>query len=429
MDAPGADPLRVRRELGELGLIPEAWGGDTLVAEVSALTGVGVAELLEQVLLQAELLDLTAASDGPASAIVIEAELDKGQGPRASVLVKEGTLHARDVLVVGDTWGRVRSLIDDRGRSVESAGPSTPVAVIGLESLPRAGDAVYVVKDAGAARQLAEQRHVEQRSVQLGSGPRAATLADLAHALGPRAPRRRVLVKADASGSVDALRGLLAGLSTPELELELVHAGVGALSESDVQLAAASSARILAFQVAAPARTQLLARQLGVEIREHRLIYELADDVQRWLDGAREPELSQREIGQAEVRQIFHAGASQAAGCRVTRGLLQRSARLRVERAGAVVWQGNIASLRRFREDVREVRDGLDCGIVLDGFDAFEIGDVLVASVVERTAPSRREHAPAPPRREREPAPQRREREPAPQRTGKVDVRQGAPAA
>jgi translation initiation factor IF-2 len=392
LDAPGADALRVRRELSELGLTPEAWGGETLVAEVSARTGAGLEDLLAKIALQAEMLPLATPVEGPASGIVIEAQLDRGKGPLASVLMKEGTLRARDVIVVGDTWGKVRALLDDRGRNIDAAGPSTPVAVFGLKSVPHAGDAVYVVKDVASAQQLAERRHERERAALLSGGRRSASLSDVVLALGPHAPRRHLVVKADSQGSVEALRTLIAGLSSPAQQLEVVHAGIGALSESDVQLAAAASARLVAFRVETPARTRMLAQRLGVQIREHRLIYELADDVQRWLARLLEPELVEREIARAEVRQVFSAGTSRAAGCRVTDGLLQRAARARVERGGTVVWQGSIASLRRFRDDVREVRDGLDCGLTLQGFDAFEIGDVLHASLLE-AAPGTQPHA------------------------------------
>jgi len=381
LDLPGADPARVRRELSELGLTPEAWGGDTLVAEVSARTGAGIPELLDKILLQAELLGLEASLSGAASGSVLETRLDKGRGPIATVLVEEGTLRVHDVLAAGESWGRVRALFDDRGRELQQAGPSTPVLVLGLEALPRAGDAVHVVRDIAAAQQLVTARSGQQRAQRL-SATRKASLADFARLVGPQAAQLKLVVKADSQGSLDAVRSLLSA-PTKDAEFELVHGGVGAMSESDVQLAAASSAVLVGFQAEAVGRTRSLARQLGVRIREHRLIYELADDLQRLLVAMVEPELAEREIGRAEVRQVFSAGSSRAAGSRVTQGLIQRGARLRVERAGALVWQGKIASLRRFRDDAREVREGVDCGIVLDGFDQFEIGDLLVASLVE----------------------------------------------
>jgi len=385
LDMPGADPARVRRELSDLGLTPEAWGGDTLVAEVSARTGEGIDGLLEKILLQAELLGLEAASEGPASGVVLETRLDKGKGPVASLLLEEGTLHVHDVLVVGDTWGRVRALFDDRGRPLEQAGPATPVAVLGLEALPHAGDAAYVVRDLAAAHELAAERLAAQRSERLGAGVRKASLADFARSAAAQAPHLKLVVKADSQGSLEAVCSLI-GQGDPAASFEIVRAAIGALSESDVQLASASSALLVGFQVEAVGRTRSLARQLGVTIREHRLIYELADDLQRSLARLSEPELEEREIGRAEVRQVFTAGAHRAAGCRVTQGAIARAARVRVERAGELLWQGNIASLRRFREDVREVRDGFDCGIVLNGFDQFEIGDVLVAALVEPAA-------------------------------------------
>jgi translation initiation factor IF-2 len=375
IDVPGADAARVRRELSDVGLTPEAWGGDTLVAEVSAKTGAGVDDLLEKVLLQAEVLGLEATPEGPASGVVIEARLDKGRGPLATVLVKDGTLRARDVVVVGDTWGKVRALLDDRGRSIEQAGPATPVVLVGLKDLPKAGDAAYVVKDVAAAQQVALARHEQQTPVSLVR----ASLTDVSKALGPRPPALHFVVKADTGGSVDALRSVLGGLSSSELEVDVVHARIGAITESDVQLAAAAEATLLGFQVDVVARARTLARQLGVEIREYRLIYELADDVARQIARRLAPPTVEREIGRAEVRQVFAAGSNRAAGSRVVAGLIRRGARVRVERAGDVLWQGGVASLRRFREDVREVQSGLDCGVVLAGFDQFEIGDLLVA--------------------------------------------------
>jgi translation initiation factor IF-2 len=382
MDVPGADAARVRRELSDAGLVPEAWGGDTLVAEVSARTGQGVDDLLAKVLLQAEMLPLETRADGAANGVVIEARLDKGQGPVGSVLIKEGTLRPRDTVLVGDTWGKVRALFDERGRSIEQAGPSTPVLVVGLKALPRAGDSVIVVKGVSAAQQIAFERHASEQARSTGRLARA-TIGDLSRALGPRTPELRLVVKADASGSVEALRSVLGGLSSEALTVDVVHAGVGAVTESDVQLAAAASALLLGFNVDVVSRARPLARQLGAEIREHGLIYELADDVQRRIAARLAPPRVEQEVGRAEVRQVFAAGEHRAAGARVLQGAIRRGARVRVEREGSTVWQGGVASLRRFREDVREVREGLDFGLVLAGFDAFEVGDLLVASELE----------------------------------------------
>jgi len=379
MDVPGADAPRVRRELSEVGLVPEAWGGDTLVAEVSAKTGAGIEALLDALLLQADLLGLSASPDGAGSGVVLEARLDKGRGPLATVLVKEGTLRVRDTLLVGDTFGKVRALQDERGRAMEEAGPSTPVVVVGLEALPRPGDAAVVVKDVAAARQISVARHDSERASQVTRLARP-TLGDLSRALGPRVPELRFVVKADTDGSTEALRSVLSGLSRPELTVEVVHSGVGAVTESDVQLAAASSALLLGFQVDVVGRARTLARQLQVETREYDLIYELADDVARRIARRLAPVAVEAEIGRAEVRQVFAAGSSRAAGCRVLAGVIRRGARLRLERAGNVLWQGGLTSLRRFREDVREVAEGLECGIVLAGFSELEPGDVLVAS-------------------------------------------------
>jgi translation initiation factor IF-2 len=385
MDVPGADAARVRRELSEAGLVPEAWGGDTLVAEVSARTGAGIDALLDAVLLQADLLGLAASPEGAGSGVVLEARLDKGRGPLATVLVKEGTLRVRDTLLVGDTFGKVRALQDERGRPMDQAGPSTPVVVVGLEALPRPGDAAVVVKDVAAARQITLARHSSDRAARVAPLAKA-TIGDLAHALGPRAPELCFVVKADTDGSTEALKSVLAGLSRPELLVDVVHAGVGAVTESDVQLAAAAGALILGFEVDVVGRARTLARQLGVETREYRLIYELGDDVARLIARRLAPPTVESEIGRAEVRQVFAAGTSRAAGCRVLTGVMRRNARVRLERAGNVLWQGGVASLRRFREDVREVAEGMECGVVLAGFSELEVGDILVATEMAQPA-------------------------------------------
>jgi translation initiation factor IF-2 len=251
-----------------------------------------------------------------------------------------------------------------------------------LKALPRAGDAVIVVKGVSAAQQIAFERHASEQARSVGRLARA-TLGDLSRALGPRTPELRLVVKADATGSVEALRSVLGALSSEALTVDVVHAGVGAVTESDVQLAAAASALLLGFNVDVVARARSLARQLGAEIREHGLIYELAEDVQRRIAARLAPPRVEQEIGRAEVRQVFAAGERRAAGSRVVQGAIRRGARVRVEREGNVVWQGGVASLRRFREDVREVREGLDFGLVLAGFDSFEVGDLLVASELE----------------------------------------------
>jgi translation initiation factor IF-2 len=383
IDKPGADPARLRQELAGLELVPEEWGGDTLFAEISALSGQGVPELLDKVLLQAELLELEASPDQAASGVVLEARLDKGKGPLATLLIKDGTLHARDLLVAGNTWGKVRALFDERGRALESAGPGTPVTVFGLSELPRAGDLAEVVASAEAAREITERRQTEERQRSLGAQSAKASLLDLARFAKAPAPELRLVLKADTDSSLDALRVLLAGLPDSPVKLRVVHTGIGAISESDVQIAAAGSARIVGFNVGNVGRAATLAQQQGVEITLHGIIYELADDIERQRAAVLGPTVIERELGTAEVLQVFRAGTSRAAGARVTSGLVRRGARVQVIRAGALLWQGGIASLRRLKDDVREVREGLELGLVLNGFEAFEVGDVLRISEVE----------------------------------------------
>jgi translation initiation factor IF-2 len=383
IDKPGADTARLRQELAGLELVPEEWGGDTLFAEISALTGQGVPELLDKVLLQAELLELQASPEQAASGVVLEARLDRGKGPLATLLIKDGTLRARELLVAGNTWGKVRALTDEHGRALDVAGPGTPVTVFGLSELPRAGDPVEVVSDAEAARAITERRQTEERQRSLGAQSAKATLLDLGRVSKDAAPELRLVLKADADGSLDALRVLIAGLPDSPVKLRVVHTGVGAVSESDVQIAAAGSARIVGFNVGSVGRAASLAEQLGVSIALHGIIYELADDVQRARAALLGPRIVERDLGLAEVLQVFRAGTTRAAGARLTRGLVRRGARVKVLRAGASLWQGSIGSLRRSKDDVREVREGFEFGLVLNGFDAFEVGDQLAISEVE----------------------------------------------
>jgi len=314
----------------------------------------------------------------------------------------EGDFQAGDTVQVFDAYGRfvakgfinlrsmiaVRVLTDDRGRSVREAGPSTPVSVIGLKALPAAGDIAEVVGDVHTAQQVAELRGARQQR-QLHERTAKATLLDLRRALGEKTPELKLVLKADVGGSLDALRGMLTGLLAEDAKVVILHAGIGAITESDVHLAAAGDAQIVAFNVPSAPRAHELARQLRVRVREHRIVYELADDVRRELLGLLAPTEVEVELGAAEVRQVFTIGRLRVAGCRVLRGLMRRGARARLERGGTPIWTGTLESLRRFKDDVREVREGFECGLTLQGFDRFEVGDVVVA-LETRTKPAER---------------------------------------
>ena len=384
IDKEGAQPERVRRELSELALVPEEWGGDTMFCECSALTGQGVEKLIENVALQAEVLELRANKNKPASGVVIEAKLDRGQGPVATVLVQNGTLQRGDVLLAGSAYGKVRAMLDDRGKNTNSAGPSVPVAVIGLNDVPSAGDPVHILKSLKEAQDIAEtRRHRERRSV-MGTHKKVS-LEELARRM-TQADQLEVklIIKADVQGSVEALGSALTELSTDKVKVTIVHAAVGAITEGDVNLAIAAKAIVVGFNVRPAGKAGSLAQKEGIEIRQYRIIYDVTDDIRKTMEGLLAPTLVEKLIGKAEVRQLFKLGKTNViAGCMVTEGLVRRNASARVLRKGELVWSGKIGSLKRFKDDAREVKEGFDCGIVFDGFVALEEGDVIEAMEIE----------------------------------------------
>ncbi|HEY8488565.1 MAG TPA: translation initiation factor IF-2, partial [Thermaerobacter sp.] len=379
VDKPEANPDRVRQQLVEYNLVPEEWGGDTVMVEVSAHTGQGIPELLEMILLVAELQELKANPDRPAVGTVIEAKLDRGRGPVATVLVQTGTLRVGDAFVCGTTYGRVRALFDDRGRPVEEAGPSTPVEVLGASEVPEAGDRLEVVADEREAREIATRRQEERRQEELRAA-RGLTLEQFSQQAAGEAGERelRLVVKADVQGSLDALIPALERLSTDEVYVRVLHTGLGAISESDVMLAAASRAIVVGFNVRPDANARRAADEEKVEIRTYRVIYELLDDVKKALQGLLKPEIREVVLGQAEVRATFKVpGVGTVAGCYVTDGKIARNARVRVIRDGTVIYEGRIASLKRFQDDVREVAQGYECGVGIERFNDIKEGDVL----------------------------------------------------
>jgi translation initiation factor IF-2 len=389
VDLPGAQPERVKQALTEHGLVPEEWGGDTLMVEVSAVRRTGIDALLESVLLVADLRELKANPNKRARGTVIEAKLDRGRGPVATVLVTDGTLHTGDAFVVGATSGRVRALFNDRGESVREAGPSTPVEVLGLEEVPEAGDRFVAVDDERKARELAEQRK-SQRRREGGAMPEAVAVEELLERAKAGETRTLLLVvKADVHGSLEAVSGAIERLANEEVQVRIVHKGVGAITESDVMLAAASQAQVVGFNVRPDANAARSAEQYRVRVRTYRIIYELLEDLRAEVQGLRRPVIREEVLGRAQVRQVFHLPkGGTAAGIVVTEGRILRSAQARVVRDGTVVYDGRVASLRRFKDDVREVHQGYEAGLMLERFGDVKEGDVIEAYVAREEAPA-----------------------------------------
>jgi translation initiation factor IF-2 len=388
MDRPEANPDRVKQQLAEHGLMPEDWGGDTMVVPVSAITGMGLEDLLESILLQAEMLELTADPSLPARGAVIESRVERGRGAVATVLVQEGTLRIGDAVVVGSTYGKIKAMMDDRGDRLQKAGPSTPVEVLGLEAVPNAGDTLEVVSDEKTARQIAEERQEQEREKRLRE-QRPRTLQDLYNQMQRGETRElRVVLRCDVDGSAEAIRQKLEALGqeSEEVTVRVLQSSVGAVGESDVMLAAASDAVVIAFNVNVDRAAREAAEREHVEIRRYNIIYELLDDVRKALSGLLEPEVREEVLGHAEVRALFRTPRGVVAGCYVQDGKIQRNTSARVLHDGQEVWQGQIASLRHFKEDVREMAAGFECGIQLDGFDDVQEGDVIECFTVSEVA-------------------------------------------
>ena len=380
MDLPEADPEKVRRQLAEQGLIPEEWGGDTMMVEISAKTGHGVDTLLEAVLLKAEELNLKAPYKGRARGIILESRLDRGKGPVATVLVQRGTLKVGDALVAGTSYGRVRAMYDEWGGRLKEITPSTPALVQGFEELPTAGDIFYVVDTEKEARRIAEEKK-ELKKTQISRGEIMMTAKRLQEKiLAGELKELPIVVKADCQGSLEAIGDVLSQMVFEEIKARVIHQGIGNVTESDVLLASASEGIIVAFNVGIEANARQLAKAEGVLIKTYKIIYELIDDVRNILAGLLEPEIREVSLGQAEVRETFKIPKiGTVAGCYVLQGVIQRDALARVRRDGEVIFEGRIASLKRFKEDVREVQAGYECGIRLEGFDKIKVGDIIEA--------------------------------------------------
>ncbi|WP_273847120.1 translation initiation factor IF-2 [Rubrobacter calidifluminis] len=376
IDLPDANPDRVYGELAERGLTPEAWGGETVTVPVSAKTGEGVDELLENILVVAELEELRANPKAPASGYVIESELETGRGPVATLLITRGTLHKGDVVLAGTAYGRVRAMLDYTGKRIKEATPGTPVEILGLSGVPEAGTRFEVVEHERIARSRAEQQEAALRRQELAeSGPRR-TLEDLLGEGGTQ--ELNLVVKADAAGSVEALKDALAKLSTDEVRINIVRSGVGALTDSDVMLASASDGILLGFNVRPTNTAKQLAEREGVEIRTYNVIYKAIEEIEAAMRGMLAPEETERETGTAEVRQTFRVpNVGTVAGCYVSSGEISRNDRVRVVREGVVIYDGQVASLRRFKDDVRSVRQGFECGVGIENFNDVKEGDVL----------------------------------------------------
>ena len=378
IDKPDADPDRVRNELSAKEVAPEDWGGDTLFVNVSATTGEGIDELLDAVLLQAELLDLKAVAEGPAAGIVIESTLEKGRGAVATILVTRGILKQGDRIVAGEEFGRVRSMLNELGQTIEEAGPSMPAAILGLSGTPAAGDDVLVLQDDRKVRELAEFRHGKSRDVKLAQ-QQAAKLEDIFSQMQTsKIDAVQILIKADVHGSAEALQQALEKLSHEEVAVKIISTGVGGITESDVNLAAAANAIIIGFNVRADASARAAVKETGVDIRYYSIIYEAIDDVKAAVSGMLAPEIREEIVGLAEVREAFPSPKlGQIAGCLVVDGYVKRSNPIRVLRDNVVIYEGELESLRRFKDDVNEVRAGTECGIGVKNYNDVKPGDQI----------------------------------------------------
>ncbi len=382
IDKENADPQRVLTQLAEYELVPESWGGDTIVVEMSALQGVGVDELIEQLQVVAELEELTANPTGRAKGIVIEAQLDKGRGPVATVLVDKGELKVGDPIVAGAAWGKVRAMINDKGEQVKTAGPSTPVQVLGLSLVPEAGDEFRAAPDDKIARTVAESRELRLKAKHLREDARVKTgtkLEDIfAQIQSGEKASVNLILKADVQGSLEAVTESLRRLERDEVDVSFVHRAVGGITENDITLANATNATIIGFNVRPDGKARKLAEQEEVEIRTYEIIYKLLEDIEQAVIGMLEPEFEEQVTGEAEVREIFRVPKLGAiAGCYVRSGVITRGSKVRFLRDGTIIWKGDIASLKRFKDDAREVREGFECGIGLSDFQDLKPGDLI----------------------------------------------------
>ncbi|MFA5672168.1 MAG: translation initiation factor IF-2, partial [Synergistaceae bacterium] len=380
IDKPAAKPERVRQQLSDYGLAPEEWGGDTIMVDVGAKTGINVDQLLEMVILVAEMQELKADPNAAPEGTVIEANLDKGKGPVATVIVQNGTLRRGNIIHTETAWGKIRAMIDDSGRNVDSAGPSTPVEILGLENVPQPGEKFSVIGSEREARDIMSHYEFERREMDQSKSKRL-TLEELYEKMQTEeVPQLRIVLKTDVQGSLEAFHSSLMKMNTDAVTVNIVHEGVGRISESDVMLASASNAIIVGFNVRPDSNAKKISEAEGVQIRLYQVIYDMLDDVHAAMEGMLAPELRENTLGTAEIREIFRVPKiGNIAGCRVMEGLLRRNAKVRLIRDGVVFWNGELSSLKHFKDDVREIRSGNECGLSFEKFQDFRVGDVIEA--------------------------------------------------
>jgi translation initiation factor IF-2 len=387
MDKPDANPERVRQELLQHEIVVEKLGGEVLDVEVSALKKTGLDKLEEAILLQAEILDLRSNAARGAEGVVIEAKLERGRGSVATVLIKRGTLRVGDIFVAGSEWGRVRALLDDRGNSITSAGPATPVEVLGLNGVPLAGDDFTVATDESQARDIAAFRQRRRRDQQAAQGARGTLEQMFSQIAAGAAKELAVVVKSDVQGSLEAIVGSLEKLSTDEVKLRVLHSAVGGISESDVILAKASNAVIIGFNVRANPQAREMARRDGVEIRYYSIIYDVIDEMKQALTGMLAPTRRERFLGNAAIREVFTISkVGRVAGCMVTEGSVRRGAKVRLLRDNVVIHEGSLKTLKRFKDEVREVKEGYECGMAFENYQDIQPGDVIECFDIEEVA-------------------------------------------
>jgi translation initiation factor IF-2 len=378
IDRENADPERVRNELSQHEVIPEAWGGEQMFVDVSALKGTGVDDLLDAILLQAEVMDLKAVAEGPAQGIVVESSLEKGRGAVATLLVQGGTLKQGDMIIAGEEYGRIRNMFDESGGTIKEAGPSTPVVVLGLSKTPSAGDDFIVVKNERKAREVAEFRQNKTREAKLAR-QQASKMEDMFTQMKDgEISSVPVIIKSDVHGSAEALRDALLKLSTDEVRVKILGSSVGGITETDANLAAASNATIIGFNVRADAAARTAIKESGIDVRYYSIIYEAIDDVKAALSGLLAPEIREQIVGLAEVKDVFSSPKfGDIAGCIVSEGMVKRSNPIRVLRDNVVIYEGELESLRRFKDDVNEVRSGTECGIGVKNYSDVQVGDQI----------------------------------------------------
>ena len=377
MDKPQANPDRVRQQLSDYGLVPEEWGGDTVMVNLSAKTGEHVNELLEMIILVAELQELKAAKEAKPQGTVVEANLDKGKGPVATVIVQNGTLKRGDIIYTDTAWGKIRAMLDDKGNMVSSAGPSMPVEILGLENVPQPGEIFKTFPSEREARDFMSQKEVERRE-QMSVKAKRVTLEELYDKMqGGETPQLHIVLKTDVQGSLEAFHASLVKMSTEAVSVNIVHEGVGRISESDVMLAAASNAVIIGFNVRPDSNAKKIAETEGIQVRLYQVIYDMLDDVKAAMEGMLAPEIRENTLGQAEIRDIIRVPkVGNIAGCRVLEGSVKRGS-VRLIRDGVVFWTGELASLKHFKDDAREVKAGNECGLSFAKFQDFRVGDIV----------------------------------------------------